>query len=100
MQTFGPGVQNEFERRAVTYLTKTYPDYAQRQGEAGLRMLLKESAAQAEPVKLSTENGIVTWAELVIRYGNGFDKREPWAGYILGLDATAGDRVNRLREYL
>jgi hypothetical protein len=100
IKAFSPAVQSEFERRAVTYLTNTYPEYARREGDAGLRMLLKQCTSQAERAKLGTENGIVTWAELVICYGDGFDKREPWAGYILGLDADASDRVARLREYL
>jgi len=100
MRAFSSTVQGDFERRALVHLNDTHPDYAQRHGETGLRMLLKECHAQADAAGLGTERGIVTWAELVIRYGDGFHKREPWADYILALDADAAERVDRLREYL
>jgi hypothetical protein len=100
MQSFRSAAQSDFERRILIYLAEKHPDYAQQHGETGLRELVKNCRVQADAADVGTENGIVTWAELVIGYGDGFHKSEPWANYILTLDLDAAERIERLREYV
>ena len=100
MQAFSAAAQDDFERRALIHLARSYPNYAQRSGDMELGRLLKECHARADAADLGSEKGIVTWAELVICYGDDFQKRESWADYILALDADIEERVERLREYL
>jgi hypothetical protein len=100
MRAFNTAALDDFERRALIYLARSYPDFALRHGEGALRTLLKECRAQADAANLGSELGIVTWTELVICYGDDFQSQEPWAGYILALDVDMQERVERLREYV
>ena len=100
MQSFSAVALDHFERRALSHLSSKYPDYVRRCGQTELKRLLKECRAGADAADLGSEKGVVTWAELVIRYGYDFCELEPWAKTILALDLSAEERLHRLRSYL
>jgi hypothetical protein len=101
MTAFRAAARRDFEKRAIGHLMEKYPEYAQSQGEDGLRQLLRESEIRAKAVDLGAESGIVTWAELSIRFGPQFYIQETWANSIVrARSVDAGERIRRLREHL
>ena len=100
MKSFSAAALDHFERRALSHLSSKYPEYLARFGQTELQKLLKESRTQADSADLTSERGVVTWAELVICYGADFWQLEPWAKTILDLDVGADERLRRLRCYL
>jgi len=57
--------------------------------------------APADAAGLGCENGVVTWAELIIWNGDYFQKRKSWTGYVRDLDADIEwHPCSRLRKVL
>jgi len=101
MQALRGASLRNFEQQFMAYLKARYPGYTESQGEAGMRALLVNCQLKADTAQIGTEQGIVTVAELTIRYGAGFQLREPWAQYLFSAyDVSATERITRLRSYL
>jgi len=93
--------RESFETRAVKYLQEHYPKQASELGSTGVHNLLIQSELEATTHQLGTEFGVLTWAELKIRYGPSFHFRESWAAYLTkAIEVDLVKRVNRLREYI
>lgn len=91
----------DFRRRCFSYLAQKYPQCLLSNGEEGLYELIDESWLHTQEHHISTEEGVVTWAELVLHYGSGFVDDQTWASYILNNpELDTATRVSRLMRYI
>ena len=100
MAALGRQREQDFRRRAVAYLSASYPDLA---GLVGDRWSAFIDAARelAGRGGLRSELAVMTMCELVAVYGNRFHHENPWASYILfRCEVDPAARVARLRKYL
>lgn len=100
MATLGRHRELDFRRRAVTYLSDSYPALAAMVGERWSEFL-DAAKALADQGGLRSELAVMTVCELVAVHGNRFHHDNAWASYLLlRCEAEPVVRVERLRKYL
>jgi hypothetical protein len=100
MASLGRQRELDFRRRAVAYLSASYPDLAALVGDRW-NAFIDGASEIAQRGGLRSELAVMTVCELVAVYGNRFHHENPWASYILfRCEIDPATRVARLRKYL
>jgi hypothetical protein len=82
------------EDRLIRRIARLWPDVAAREGETGLRRLVRGGAARAQAYGIASVRDVATYLDVMLDFGPGFDTdpRLPWAGAILGNASSDGPR--------
>lgn len=99
--------RRNFEVRLMQHLRENFPLHCAALGEAGVLQIIRDGAARAQHYKLTTEDHIRLYTELMFLLGSGFDAdvQLTWAGETLrdeSLDeaARAALLYERATDYL
>lgn len=96
LAALGASAQRRFEERLLAHLERFFPHLCAQLGEAGLRQLCQDGIARARTYGLRSERDLCKYINLILVFGPGFDREQPWAAEILELNSAPGQRMEKI----
>jgi len=84
MKAFAEAGVRTFERTFVSEIRIQFPKTFGQFGEPGILRLLHLAETRCASHKITSSQGIRTWARLMLAFGREFDTEEGWAAKVLG----------------
>jgi hypothetical protein len=83
MQAFRKTLRQRFEDRLLHHLLRRHPEYCAAKGVEAVKASITQGIDSAFAYGLGSEENISDYVEIMIRIGDDFDTRWPWASKVL-----------------